>query len=183
MVLLGNASSATLEEGLATLRSATVGRIAFCKPSLVDELQIIGTPRELSQEEARELGALLGANETYFDKSAAHGTLANSFCTPHWDFKILLAGEDERPVVALRLCSSCRQVMLWVGDQPVDCPDIRKPAMTALTKHLDSWFPGWAEATKRNREAWEIESYRRSQRLRDQSKSSPPTPGLRPGGP
>lgn len=153
-LLLQGAHAATLEEAMTALRTANRGSIAFCKPSIVDELQIIGSPRQLSEEEARELGQLMGAEDTYFERQA-NGDLigGHSLCLVHWDFKIFLNSKDAN--VAIRLCSGCRQIAITLNGQPVDGPDLRNPAMTVLAKHFDSWFPGWAKTTERNRMNWE----------------------------
>jgi hypothetical protein len=159
MILIQAARAATLEEGMGALRSADIGSVAFCKPSVVDELQIIGTPRHLSADESQQLGRLLGAEDTYFEKSADGDLISgHSLCLTHWDFKIILVKRDGGQLVAIRLCSGCRQIALSVDGKPVeDCPDIRIPAMNALAKRFDAWFPGWAKATERNRLKWEKE--------------------------
>ncbi|MEO5668393.1 MAG: hypothetical protein ABIR96_10060 [Bdellovibrionota bacterium] len=166
LILLQLGRAKTLEENLTTILSAERGSVAFCKPSLVDELQIIGTPRQLSPQEAQQLGALFGAEETYFERQADGALVGrHSFCMVHWDFKILLTTKEGSHVTAIRLCSGCHQLAVWLDGQAVDFPDVRSPAMSALITRFDAWFPGWKKKTERNRLDWHNER-KRSSRLK-----------------
>lgn len=131
------------------------GSVAFCRSTEVDELQVIGEPHRLTPEEADKLAAFLGAEDTWYERMP-NGDLksGNSFCLPVWDFKFQLSGYNGEPVISMRLCSSCRQVMAMADYKWVETPTLRPQRVEALFEMLDKWFPDWRTRTKRNREEW-----------------------------
>ncbi len=131
------------------------GQVAFCRSSELDELQVIGAPHRLTPEEADRLAAFLSAEDTWYERMP-NGDLrsASSFCLPVWDFKFQLQGYDGKPVISMRLCSSCRQVAAMTDYTRIETPNIRPQKVEALFGMLDGWFPGWRTRTKQNRLEW-----------------------------
>jgi len=119
----------------------------------MDELQIVGEPRQLSETEVKSLAEILSAEDTWYERQA-DGTLKGmkAMCMVRWDFKFLFEKKGGELVV-MRLCSSCRQVSIRVDQKELRVPDIQAPAMKKLEKFFDEWFPGWAEISAKGREA------------------------------
>jgi hypothetical protein len=154
-------AGAAVAADYTVFRNVAQGYVAFCRPSEVDELQVIGEPRRLSTDEAQKLAALLGAEDTWYER-LDDGTLrgAISMCIPHYDFKFILASgttpsTSSGPVIAIRLCTGCRQAAVIVDGVGIKFPNMQKPGIDALRKMFDEWFPGWAGQTEKNRAAWE----------------------------
>lgn len=154
ITLVSAAMASSLPDNLPAISKVTVGYAAFCRPSIIGELQIIGQPRRLSKAEAEKLGAIFGAKSTYYEELEGEDIYHRSFCMPHWDFKFVLM-HPEHSLVAIRLCSSCQQLSVQIDRKDVDAPDMLLPAFKQLVPLLDDWFPGWAKATAKNKRKWE----------------------------
>lgn len=131
------------------------GHVAFCRSTEVDELQVIGEPHRLTPEEADKLAAFLSAEDTWYERMP-NGELksGNSFCVPVWDFKFQLYGYNGEPIISMRLCSSCRQVMAMADYKWIETPNLRPQKVEVLFAMLDKWFPDWRTRTKQNRAEW-----------------------------
>lgn len=143
-------NASDIRENLQKIASASAGAVAFCKPSIIDELQIIGEPRRLSESESKELAEIFGNSTTYFDPKAKL-MISHVFCLPHWDFKILLINAKDDSVISIRISSYCRQFTLAIDDKTIETPPIIRPeAMKMLTQKFDVWFPSWSIITTEN---------------------------------
>jgi hypothetical protein len=163
LLALASAAVAAEKSPLALLGSLKLGYIAFCRPSIVDELQIIGEPRELSPADVKRLAAVLGSEDTWYERQP-DGTLKGmrTFCIAHWDFKFLIE-TTSGDVLSIRLCTSCRQVHVLRGLEELSVPNIRPPAMERLGKLLDEWFPDWPAITSKNKQEWDRMMRKRSE--------------------
>ncbi len=133
------------------LAQADFGHVAFCRPNpYIDELQVIGEPRWLREEEARKLAAVFSAESSWRDKD---GRGVAVFCIPHYDFKIVLGKKDLGSVV-MRFCTSCRVASATLNGEPVGIPTMLKPGTTSLHALFDEWFPDWQAISRRNYAEW-----------------------------
>ncbi|MBL9186341.1 MAG: hypothetical protein JNK23_02565 [Opitutaceae bacterium] len=135
----------------AVLSQVNFGHVAFCRPNAyIDELQIIGETRWLTEAEAKKLAAVFNSEGSWRDKS---GKGMVSFCIPHYDFKIVLGRKDVGSV-AMRFCTGCRVADTRVNGEPVSLPTMLDPGSKALRELFDSWFPGWAKISQGNYAEW-----------------------------
>jgi hypothetical protein len=155
------------EELYALLPQVNYGHVAFCRPnSDIDELQIIGEPRWLTEAEAKKLAAIFASESSWRDKSGK-GLIV--FCIPHYDFKIVLGRKDVGAVV-MRFCTSCRVANARLNGEPVSLPTMLDPGSKALGELFDSWFPGWAKVSQGNYAEWA----RRDRKTRPRDSGSEP---------
>lgn len=158
LILSTWAHSAPVEESLALVLKNTSGRIALCTPSIMDELQVIGTPRILVKDDAQFLARIFGAESSFFEMMPNGEKLQTvSMCMAHWNFKLLLFSSDHKSRTSIQLCTSCRQVRMETNGVSVDLPNIREPAFEELSRKLDLWFPGWKKISEVNKQKWEEE--------------------------
>jgi hypothetical protein len=153
LLFAGEKSSYDFDK-IAFLQNAEWGRIALCKPSVVDELQIIGEVRRLTLAEAQKIGSLLASEKSWFEKTPdgeQRGWV--SFSSPHWDIKLTLRDKSGE-FLMMRLDTSCCQVSVTVDRQKTRLPNLREQAMNELAKLLNDWFPGWQATTYRNKSRW-----------------------------
>lgn len=133
------------------LSQVNFGHVAFCRPNAdIDELQIIGEPRWLTEAEAKKLAAIFASESSWRDSS---GKGLIGFCIPHYDFKIVLGRKDVGAVV-MRFCTSCRAANARVNGEPVSLPTMLDPGSKALRELFDHWFPGWAKVSQQNYADW-----------------------------
>ena len=145
-LLVPAALAVPTKEALEAARSANLGWAAFCKMSLVDELQIIRGPIAASKEEVAELASIFG-NEQNFRND---GT--KKFCITYWDFKFLLHDEKNNRFVGIKLCTSCRDVGIQRDFySAVQGGELLPEPMAKLEKLVNKWFPGWQAIAKNNR--------------------------------
>jgi hypothetical protein len=146
-------------EDRAAISSVTWGRIAFCKESTVDELQVIGEPRTLSKGEAQKLGGLFGAESSYLKRmpdGSYRGSVA--MCIPYWNFKIILHEPVKGTFVTIRFCTSCRQVALKLDGEWIKLDNVQDAGFQEMTKLFDDWFPGWKKISENNKRQRENEA-------------------------
>lgn len=167
LVVLVQRANAAEEAGHEIFRKVVQGHVAFCRSTEVDELQVIGQPRQLTPAEADKLAAFLGAEDTWYERRAdGQFWSANSFCLPVWDFKFQLSGYSGKPVISIRLCSTCRQVAAMADYRWLELPNLRQEMVEELYRMLDGWFPDWRNRTKQNRQEW-------SRRARPEERKKP----------
>jgi hypothetical protein len=137
---------AQTESELSLIRTVTWGRVALCEPSIIDELQVIGEVRKLSDAEAASLGLVFG-NEASWHERQPDGSVkaVMVFSPPPPNFKFLLGSFDSSTVVAIRLETSSGAASLSINGKNVKVPALREAARVELIKLLDRWFPGWKE--------------------------------------
>ena len=158
-----SAESRWREDLLARLQTADHGRAAFGRPTIVDEMQIIGEVRKLTPEEAKTIGEIFAAGDTWHQRQPDGSVRALlGFEYPLWNFKFVLGGPSGL-IAWIRLDTSSGQGWLIVDGETLRVPTIQPEAMAKIRKVLDAWFPGWAETTAQNKREWERN--RREQRL------------------
>jgi hypothetical protein len=66
-VLLAESPLFAAETPYRSFEGLNRGYVAFCRPSMLDELQFIGEPRTLTADEAKKLALLLSSKESWYE--------------------------------------------------------------------------------------------------------------------
>jgi hypothetical protein len=153
------AQAAEPDVEIPNLQGMISGYAAFCRASVIDELQIIGDPRKLAQHEAEALARIFGSKKSYLVKGpdGEEGYL-RSMCMPHWDFKFVLGSADKKSVSIL-YCADCSQAFITIDRRVVRCPDLANTG--ELFRLLEGWFGDWRPIATRNRQSWEQQFIKR----------------------
>jgi hypothetical protein len=153
---LSSQCGAQTEADLSLIRKVTWGRVAFCEPSIIDELQIVGDVRKLSVAEATDLGMIFGKEASWHERQPDGSVKALMVFSPRPpNFKFLLGNLDSSTVVAIRLETSSGAASLSINGDNVKVPALREAARVELIKLLDRWFPGWKEISAKKEREWE----------------------------
>jgi hypothetical protein len=131
---------------LEAIQAATEARIALCRTSLIDELQIVQGPRKLEAKELREIAAILGSESSYKNDDL------KKFCVVIWDFKVALYDEKGNRLTGVRICTTCRDVGIELNFESKGGGELTAAAMAKLEERFTTWFPDWRRVVRENRE-------------------------------
>ena len=131
---------------LDAVREAKDARIALCRTSVIDELQVVEGPRKLDGAEVKELAQILGSERSYKNDDR------KKFCMVFWDFKIVFNDEKENRFTGVRICTSCRDVNMELNFESKGGGELTADAMGKLGDLFNRWFPNWGRVVRQNRE-------------------------------
>jgi hypothetical protein len=94
---------------LEAVATAPEARIALCRQSVIDELQIVQGPRKLDPKEVKAITAILGSQTSYKNDQT------KKFCIVVWDFKAVLHDEKNSRMIGVWICTSCRDVGIEIN--------------------------------------------------------------------
>jgi hypothetical protein len=131
---------------LEAVATAPEARIALCRQSVIDELQIVQGPRKLDPKEVKAATAILGSESSYKNDQM------KKFCIVVWDFKAVLYDEKNSRVIGVWICTSCRDVGIEINREMRGGGELTPEAMSKLESLFDNWFPEWRRVVRQNRE-------------------------------
>ena len=131
---------------LEAIQAASEARMALCRSSVIDELQIVQGPRKLDPKEVKEVSAILGSESSYKNDQM------KKFCIVVWDFKIALYDPKGNRLSGVRICTSCRDVGIELNSESRGGGELTAEAMAKLEELFNRWFPDWRRVVRQNRE-------------------------------